>query len=59
MVNFISDGASLFFVHSPKLLLHWLSGRLDGELVADDFAVNTRISVGDNINMSELSDKNF
>jgi len=40
--DFITDGATPFLVHFPRLLLHWLNIRLDGELVTDEFRINFR-----------------
>ena len=42
MIDFVADGMTLFFVHSPRLLLYWLSICPYRELVTNDFGVNSQ-----------------
>ena len=39
-IDFIAYGATLFFVHTPRLLLYWLSISLNRELAVDDLEFN-------------------
>ena len=40
VIDFVADGVTPFFVHSPRLLFHRLRSAV-GELVTDDFGIDS------------------
>ena len=53
-VNFLAKGLTPLCVHLSKLLLYLFDLRVNGQSVADDGWIDSRISVGDQANTSNL-----